>query len=472
MSNMPLELQAGRLRLVRDMPYFASLCWSLVPVEKQGMGTVGVDEWHRLYFDPAAIARWQAEELELLKGQPNAEALQGIVLASVLYHEIMHLLREHADRCRNISGIPELFNLAGDAEINDDIAEETRADGGKWTLPKGCIMPATYGKPNGLFAEEYYDHIQKSAKIVKVCSCGGQGQQGQDGTQPDGGSGKGKDKDKDGQGAGTKCPKCGGYKIPGGAMPGLGRCGSGATGAKEPWEDGAPGEQGAPPGVKKAEAEIIRRKVAEDIIEHSKTRGNMPAGLVRWAKDKLHAKIDWRRHLASAIRMSLSDTIGMVDYSYRRPSRRASAIKDIVLPSFRRPIPEVVVQIDTSGSMSDKMVAQACAETAGVLKSLGYMDTVKVFSVDAAMGPVKKIFKPEQIELVGGGGTDMGVGIAHVMKMKPRPHMLIVLTDCYTPWPAEAPPFRVIIGKMSDGQLPTWPCKVIEIKDDGKKDEE
>ena len=54
---------------------------------------------------------------------------------------------------------------------------------------------------------------------------------------------------------------------------------------------------------------------------------------------------------------------------------------------------------------------------------------------------------PSQVELLGGGGTDMGEGITQALALRPRPSIIVVLTDGFTPWPAEAPRgAKVVVG--------------------------
>jgi Mg-chelatase subunit ChlD len=62
------------------------------------------------------------------------------------------------------------------------------------------------------------------------------------------------------------------------------------------------------------------------------------------------------------------------------------------------------------------------------------------------------------VQLLGGGGTDMGAGLAKAAEIRPRPDLIVVLTDGHTPWP-EAPPrgIRVIVGLMDlSGSVPEW----------------
>ena len=52
---------------------------------------------------------------------------------------------------------------------------------------------------------------------------------------------------------------------------------------------------------------------------------------------------------------------------------------------------------------------------------------------------------------LNGGGTDMGRGIEAAMRLRPKPSVIVVLTDGYTPWPHERPRgVRVIVGLLTE----------------------
>ena len=165
-----------------------------------------------------------------------------------------------------------------------------------------------------------------------------------------------------------------------------------------------------PPARPDWQADLLRRQVAQDVIAHAKPAGDVPGGLLRWAEEILNPKVNWRRVLAAELRRAVAEVSGAVDYSYRRPSRRAAVAGDVVLPALRRPVPEVAVVCDTSGSMTEDLLAAALAEVEGLLRALGMARQVRVLACDTAVGAAQRVSSARQVQLVGGGGTDMGSG--------------------------------------------------------------
>lgn len=340
-------------------------------------------------------------------------------VAAVLYHEVSHVLRHHPARAESCGVAPEereLSNIAADMEINDDLVKE----GIKFPIPP--VVPSMFGLEDQLFYEEYVQQLRKKAVKITIT-------------------------------------------VPGGAGPGRGKCGS-AGGNPSPEEGQDPGPDA--PGVPKSEVDLIRRVVAQAVNDEAKQRGTIPGWLSRWAEELLHPKVDWRKELACQVRRGVADAAGMWDYSYRRPSRRNPTPGAVILPSFRAPRPGIAIVIDTSGSMGSKELTSAMTEIRGVLRACGQAaGGVRVYVTDAHVHSAKKIFRVDQIELKGGGGTDMRLGISAAVGAKPTPDMIIVLTDGFTPWPTESVGVRVLavlLGAKPDTAVPEW-IKTIVVDD-------
>ena len=228
-----------------------------------------------------------------------------------------------------------------------------------------------------------------------------------------------------------------------------------------------------PPASAVTSRELLRLGIAAAVQRYAaQNPGTVPAGWLRWAEAVLPSKIDWRHVLAAELRSAVAAVSGMVDYSYRRPSRRAASIPNVVLPTLDRPVPEVAIVCDTSGSMHDGLLARALAEVEGVLSRGGLRGrAVRVLAVDTAVHVVKRVSRASQVELAGGGGTDMGSGIAAATALRPRPSIVVVLTDGFTPWPDTPPPgVRIVVGLLAQGlhglpwHPPPW-ARVVVIDD-------
>ncbi|GAA4614882.1 VWA-like domain-containing protein [Actinoallomurus liliacearum] len=329
-------------------------------------------------------------------------------LAGVWIHEVAHLLRDHHGRTDRLSPADRRdrlrVNVAQDCEINDDLL----ADG--LTLPAGRVEPRSFGLATGELFETYLPHLPPSV----TCS----------------------------------------------------DCGSGAHGSPADWEiAGADG----PGGVSSVEAEALRRHTAEAMRAHLRNRGDLPGGWRRWAEQVLEPSVDWRRVLAGAVREAVAWAAGAVDYTYRRPSRRTAALRGVVLPSLRRPLPVVAIVIDTSGSMGEDELAAALAEVTGVLREVGVGgNRVTVLACDADVQTAARVTSAQQVELAGGGGTDMRVGIRSALGLPERPGVVIVLTDGFTPWPEEPASSRIIAALIgADPPAPPAWVEAVHVTDPG-----
>jgi len=428
-----------RLAAYHACPYYASGLFSLMPVAAPGYGTWAVDKFWRLYIDPA-----------LLIGD---DAWSPMECSAVLLHELGHLLRVHADRA---AALPQpydhsLWNLAGDAEINDDLL-----DAGV-PLPEGVVTPQALGCLPHDVAESYYAHLAATTpqQPNKPNQAGGSGGSG-------GGQG--------GNPGGASAPQGGNQSGP--ASPGSGHdddgpgCGSGAGTAPVPGELPAAQEVNGRPGIDAATGGMIRRRIAEEVRDAaSKSRGTVPAGMQRWADEVLAPpKIAWNRVLRSIVRRAVCDAAGRVQFSYKKPSRRSGG--GLIFPTMRGPRIRVSIVVDTSGSMSRADLSAALSEIRGVLKSAGVNgDRVTVFTCDAETGAPQRVSRVEDVVLTGGGGTDMRVGIAAAEALRPESHVCLILSDGWTPWPDKPTKARLVCVIIGDDEraaagTPDWALTV------------
>ena len=387
-------LQAARVRAAYQRSYFAPALFSLIPVATDLIDSMAVDAQWRLYYNDDWVARHTVEEN-----------------ATLLIHEVGHLLRDHEGR-KKAAGVRDLrrWNTAGDCEINDDLHAEGLP------LPGDPPLPARYGLRSGDTAEAYYNQLPTPPRARGSEVTDEQGQSRQD-------------------------------------------CGSGAHGERRFWElpaddDGA----GGVPGVDRLKAELVRREVARRIDEISHYAGDVSPAWRRWARATLAPKVDYMASIRYAVRRALRDsTLGRYDRTYRRPHRRQACYGEFLMPSFHQPRPRPGFLIDTSSSMEDSQLARAVAELGGLMRQLGYGADVVVACCDAAVHDVRKVFSATQVELYGGGGTDLAVGLRAFIGRKRDPiDLLVIVSDCHTEWPDEVPPFPVITIRVGDGAPPPW----------------
>ncbi|MFI1996158.1 VWA-like domain-containing protein [Actinoplanes sp. NPDC020271] len=251
------------------------------------------------------------------------------------------------------------------------------------------------------------------------------------------------------------------------AGPDPGDCGSGSGGERRDWERPESEDDESDGSVSDGRAEMVRRQVARDIEAHERAGGDVPAGLSRFAGETLTTEVDWRRELRSVVSRSRATVAGMRDYTYARPSRRASAVPGLALPAMRAPRPpRLDVVIDTSGSMTGTMLGQVTAELRGIIRALRG-DTVRVLCCDARTGEVQRIARIEDVEFTGGGGTDMRVGLTTAAALRPRADVVVLATDGDTPWPLEPPagnPRARYVVVLVDGDrphVPAWMRKIV-----------
>lgn len=422
------RIAATKLAVMFRRPYFVTPLTTMQFVYEPRLPAImGVDKWWRCYVNDAYADGW------LMSG-PVPQ------LCFVLLHELEHLLHDHEDRRVAIGGDHTKFNIAGDLAINSGLRAQTDLERPPFGVYPDEVPPPTGPFDEFLMTEVYYSLLPDP--IVDVFGGGGGGG-GQD--------------------------ESGGHPAIGGD------CGSGAGNKPGEWELGPPGTAAndprakEAPGVDEISARLVRETTAHEIqkaARDAEMRGTIPAGLERWADQILKPKVDWRRQLPSKITGGIAEVFGKVSYTYTRPSRRAAALPGIILPAMRQPVPQVDLVIDSSGSIDAEQLTQAVAECHGLLLATGGRKQIRVMSVDAQVGRVQRITSARDIRIMGGGGTDMRVGFEAVEALRPRSDMVVMITDCYTPWPETRPKIGkiVIVAVGEHGEPPDWEHSFVRVR--------
>lgn len=422
--------------------------------------------------------------------------LDEVQRASVILHECMHVLNNHFQRREEIKTLkasPQLFNLAGDFEINTVLHKVRMVDLSEGQLPdrapnnyppyktmeQYAVMLAKEEKE----AEDNCEACQQEKKDKQAKKDASNSPEKQDNDSPDD---SGQNESDDSQGSGDSDAndsgddenngsdgdsgansEAGEGNEPGGqdGKPshtcgkedgdgdGQGQ-GSGQPGegkgkpGKDDWNCGSSSEEteaaADEAGVERAsdvEATIAKQNTAARIVEERNNAGRgTSVGNEFWDSILKHLTppvVDWRKILRRVVASSVDSIIkGRSDYTYRRVSRRLQD-RHFIFPGMLDYQPKIMVGIDTSGSMGNEDYQKALTEIESMLKEVARgKDSVRIFSVDTKVGKITPVSSVKKIRLEGGGGTVMAVAWKYVKSLarKDQPDIFILVTDGGIDW--------------------------------------
>jgi predicted metal-dependent peptidase len=180
-------------------------------------------------------------------------------------------------------------------------------------------------------------------------------------------------------------------------------------------------------------------------------RGPLPAGLGRAVEAVLHPPADWRSVLREFVSAHARN-----DYSWVRPNRRFVA-QGLYLPGLHsEELGDVVLAVDTSGSIDQKLLGMFAAEANAVLAAYECAATVLYHDTDVqrvqtwhtADGPLV-------LDPVGGGGTSHACVFDWIDRAGLAPACVVCLTDLETEFPP-APPAVPVLWAVA-GRAPAPP---------------
>ena len=184
----------------------------------------------------------------------------------------------------------------------------------------------------------------------------------------------------------------------------------------------------------------------------AKQQGQLPGHLESLIEDLLQPQIPWREQLWRFFSQRKPDRV-----TWNRPNRRLMH-SGVYLPSKRFvPTGDVVVAIDTSGSVSEEELQHFATELAEIHKSLQPRKTY-VLDIDTEIQNCAEYGPYDQIKLKyrGRGGTSFDPVFKWIEEENIRPDAVVYLTDGYASWPKEVFDYPTLWVITNHQVTPPW----------------
>ena len=336
---------------------------------------------------------------KFLEGVDSEPKVRGLVL-----HENLHVALKQLPRGKDMfEENRKLANIAADMVVNNIIEDIKGTVTGSSerivALPDGAVYDPMF---QNWSMREVYNYLKKHAKGGKK---GRGGQPGEKGNDP--GKGGSQDSDDDGDIIEINGKK---YDISQSDEHDL-------TNLKD---------------LSHEQVKEINDAIDKALREGGMLAGRMGAKMPRSISDLLEPKVDWR----DALRDFVSSAVkGKDEFTWRKLNKR-QMVNDIYLPSVENEtIGEVVIAIDTSGSIGGEQITEFATELVSIC-DLCSPEKVRVLWWDTAVHgeqvfngnyqDIAKLLKPE-----GGGGTHVSCVSEYINKERINAECVIVFTDGY-----------------------------------------
>ncbi len=407
-ATVAQKLTRARVQLILSQPFFGtlSLRLKLIPGSLPTMATDG----SRIVYNPAFVDELKPAELE-----------------GTLAHEVLHCALGH--QCRRGERDPGLWNEAADLAINPILI------GNGFVLPAGALIDPAF---NNLSAEEIYARLlrrrnegasEAQQQAPQQTNAGGRMGNRPEGTHSAAPSDPMSDS-SNGSGLSQSDPQTGQAVGPMSMQ-------SGNFG--EVWDATDEHGQTASPAEKRRQ-EHEWGIAAEQALRSAKAWGHEPAGIERPLTESRQSQQDWRAILRDFVAATTPS-----DYRWTPPNRRYIA-SGLYLPSVERHgLGEIVIAVDTSGSIGKIELEQFAGEISAISEE-AQPEAIHVVYCDAAVQCAQQFgpSEPVRLEPRGGGGTDFRPAFDWVRENNIAPVCFIYLSDlCCHSYP-EAPEYPVL----------------------------
>ncbi len=361
------------------------------------MGTSAVEEGVPTAYTDGVNKKYGRKFLESILSESK---VRGLILHENLHVALKQVVFGRAMFLEN----RKMANLAADFVVNDIIVNIDGTIAGTSErlveLPDGAIYDPMF---HDWSMREVYNYLKKHAKKG---GGGGQGGKGQGNPPPSGGTQSNDDDDMDGD---TVTVNGKTYDI------------------SQADEHDFIGRE-----VSAEEAKEILDDIDKALREGGMLAGRMGAKIPRVISDLLEPKVDWRDALREFVS---SSTKGNDEFTWRRMNKRQMA-NDIYLPSvMNESIGEIIVAIDTSGSIGGAEITEFATELVSICE-VCQPEVVRVLWWDTEVHG-EQVFKDNYSDIakmlkpLGGGGTKVSCVSEYVNKHKLTAECCIVFTDGY-----------------------------------------
>ncbi|OGI38632.1 MAG: hypothetical protein A2V91_04690 [Candidatus Muproteobacteria bacterium RBG_16_64_10] len=390
-DNIETKLTAARAWLIIDKPFLGALVLRLPLVE-------GDPQWCRTTATDAKSFYYNRDYIEQLTFEQTKFVLAHEALHCALAH---FARREHRNKRR--------WDIACDLAVNPALV----ADG--LTPPPNALILDGF---DDMAAEEIYPCIQDNTE-----------QEPHDQHVYD-------DEQKpDSQRESAPPPRTDRDRT----NPQDGQEESASLDEQEPPAGGAP----QPPPLSATEREALALAWQQRLAgaaQQAMQAGKFGGSVARLVEHLLQPQLPWRMLLARYL-----TSMARNDYNFLRPSRREG---NAILPGLRSSHVELVVAIDTSGSINSEEMQEFLSEANAIKGQVGARITLH--ACDEHLAPEGPwVFEPWDEDrlpesLPGGGGARFAPVFDWVARLDRQPDLLVYFTDAKGEFPEREPPYPVL----------------------------
>ncbi len=431
LQEIETKLAAARTKLILDKPFLGALVLRLpmVAADPAWCPTTATDA-RRFYYNPEFIDALSLGQTQFM-----------------LAHEALHCALSHFARRQH--RIKHRWDLACDFAINPLLMED-----GLPAPPNMHFMPQYLG----MTAEEIYPLLDDNEDtetldrhVYDKDNESGGGQQGspppkaqqeasqQQGHRPEDGRNPSR---QDQPGGDSPLDHASQEQDGEGGQPRQTQPETGQSDSSRPDEHTGEGEQ-EPDPLSPEERETLDVQWQQRLAgaaQQAMQAGRLGGTLARMIDHLLQPRLPWRMLLARYMTAMARD-----DFSYMRPSRREG---EAILPSLKSSQIDIVVAVDTSGSIRSAEIGEFLSEIAALKGQM--RARVTLLPCDSRLAPgAPFIYEPwEDFDLpdslAGGGGTDFRPVFDWVERQGAQPEMLVYFTDAEGQFPEREPNYPVI----------------------------